>query len=379
MLFRQGFRPFFLAAGTWAALAVPLWVALFDGALAAAAGFDAFFWHAHEMLFGFVAAAIAGFLLTAIPNWTGRMPLQGLPLMALFGLWLLGRAAMLASGFVVPGLAALADLSFLAALLAVVLREILAGRNWRNLPVVSALAALLAANALMHAEALDLLPLDGAGWRVGIAVVTMLIGLIGGRIVPSFTRNWLAKRGNGPLPAPFGMLDKMAMALTGLALAVWIGWPEHSVAGALQLAAGVAQGFRLSRWQGHRTAAEPLVWSLHAGFAWVPVGLSLTGAGILWPDTVPPAAGLHALTAGAFASMILAVMTRATLGHTGNALAADRATTAIYALVAVAAAVRVAAAFLPEQMGPLLWLSAAAWVGAFGLFALRYGRLLAGR
>jgi uncharacterized protein involved in response to NO len=193
-LLRQGFRPFFLAAGVWAVAAVVLWISAIQGYVAIPTAFDPIGWHAHEMLFGFVLAAIAGFLLTAIPNWTGRLPLQGLPLAVLAGVWLLGRGAVFGSAWIGVGIAAALDLSFLALLLIVVLREILAGRNWHNLAMPAVLGGLLVANALTHADAAGIAATGALGQRLGIGIVILLIGLIGGRIIPSFTLNWLKKR-----------------------------------------------------------------------------------------------------------------------------------------------------------------------------------------
>jgi uncharacterized protein involved in response to NO len=377
-LLRQGFRPFFLAAGVWAVAAVVLWISAIQGYVAIPTAFDPIGWHAHEMLFGFVLAAIAGFLLTAIPNWTGRLPLQGLPLAVLAGVWLLGRGAVFGSAWIGVGIAAALDLSFLALLLIVVLREILAGRNWRNLAMPVVLGGLLVANALTHADAAGIAATGALGQRLGIGIVILLIGLIGGRIIPSFTLNWLKKRGEAHLPARFGAADKAAMALLVAALAVWVVAPEGGLAGAALILAGLATLIRLVRWRGQRAGVEPLVWSLHLGFAWIPVGLLLTGLGALLSE-VPQVAGMHALTAGAMGGMTLAVMTRATLGHTGRPLAADRWTAAIYLMVAAAAIFRVAAPFSEGAYLPLLWISGVAWIAAFGFFAVHYGRMLLSR
>jgi uncharacterized protein involved in response to NO len=325
-----------------------------------------------------VVAAIAGFLLTAIPNWTGRMPLQGFPLAVLVGVWLAGRAAVFGSAWIGADVAAVLDLSFLALMLCVVLREILAGRNWRNLPIPVVLGGLLAANALTHLDAAGIAATGALGQRLGIGVVILLIGLIGGRIIPSFTLNWLKKRGEAHLPARFGATDRVALALLVTALAAWMIAPESPLAGAALVLAGLATLIRLARWRGHRTLVEPLVWSLHLGFVWVPVGLLLTGlSAFLWE--VPQVAGMHALTAGAMGGMTLAVMTRATLGHTGRRLIADMWTEAIYLLVAAAAMLRVAAPFSDEAYLPLLWISGLAWISAFGIFAVHYGRMLLAR
>jgi uncharacterized protein involved in response to NO len=374
-LLRQGFRPFFLGAGLWALAAIPLWILQFQGSVSIPTAFDPAGWHAHEMLFGFILAAISGFLLTAIPNWTGRMPLQGVPLAVLVGVWIIGRLAVGASAWIGAGIAAVLDLSFLVLLLGVVLREILAGRNWRNLPMPAVLGGLLVANALTHADAIGLAATGPLGQRLGIGIVVMLISLVGGRIIPSFTLNWLKKRGESNLPASFGALDGAALAVAATALAIWVAAPESSPGGAALIAAGVASLIRLARWRGDLTLTEPLVWSLHLGFAWVGVGLVLVGLSALFPE-VPLAAGLHALTVGAMGGMTLAVMTRAILGHTGRLLTADRWTAAIYLLIPAAGLLRVAAPLLPDVYFPLLWTSGLAWSAAFGLFVVHYGRML---
>ena len=240
------------------------------------------------------------------------------------------------------------------------------------------LGGLLVANALTHADAVGLAATGPLGQRLGIGIVILLIGLVGGRIIPSFTLNWLKKRGESSLPARFGVLDRGTLGLVAAALAIWVVLPESLIGGAALIAAGVASLGRLARWRGRLTLPEPLVWSLHLGFVWVGLGLLLVGLSPFLSD-VPPAAGLHALTAGAMGGMTLAVMTRATLGHTGRPLSADRWTVAIYLFVAAAAGLRVAAPFLADVYLPLLWTSGLAWSTAFGLFVVHYGRMLLSR
>jgi uncharacterized protein involved in response to NO len=383
-IFRQGFRPFFLSAGFWAVANIILWLAVVQDLIAIPTAFAPVAWHAHEMIFGYAGAVVAGFLLTAIPNWTGRMPVQGLPLVVLFGTWLAGRAAMASSALIEADLAAALDLSFFAVLLAIVLREILAGRNWRNLPMPAAVSGLLLANILTHAEAVGGASTGTLGLRLAIAIIILLISLVGGRIIPSFTRNWLMKRSDvsrsgARLPAAFDGFDRACLVATLAALGAWVAAPEAKATGAVLLIAGVAAALRLARWCGHRTFREPLVWSLHLGFAWVPAGLCLLGLGVFFSTLFPSMAGLHALTVGAIGSVTLAVMTRATLGHSGQALAADGWTGAIYVLIAAAAGLRVMASLLPDAYGLLLWVSGFAWIAAFSLFISCFGRILIAR
>ncbi len=378
-----GFRPFFLGAGLWAAGAVALWLAQLAGWPALPSAFDPIAWHAHEMLFGYVTAVIAGFLLTAIPNWTGRLPVCGWQLGLLFALWCVGRVAVGVSAWIGPATAAALDLAFPVALCAVVLREILAGGNWRNLPVTAIVAVLAASNGLVHLEALGLAPTADLGLRLGIAAIAILIALVGGRVVPSFTRNWLAKRGEAVLPRPFGRLDRLAVAATVAAGLAWTFAPEALASGALALLAAALGGARLAGWRGQRTLCEPLVWVLHLGYAWLVAGFALLGAAVLGAamlvPALPPSAALHALTAGAMGTMTLAIMTRATLGHSGQALTAGPGTAAIYALVGAAALMRVLAPLTALDAALLFGLSGLAWIGAFALFVVLYGPLLVGR
>jgi uncharacterized protein involved in response to NO len=376
VILSAGFRPFFLAAAVWAAVAIPLWLAIYTGRTGIPTLLQPLLWHAHEMVFGFGAAVVAGFLLTAIPNWTGRLPLQGTPLAVLVLVWAIGRIAVLLSAYISAPLAAIADLAFPALFLAVVAREIVAGRNWRNLPMLAALALLLAGNLLVHFEALGIADGGALGNRLGIATLLMLIALVGGRIVPSFTRNWLTKQRPEVMPpAPEGGVDRAALAVTALGLALWVFLPDGALSGWALLAAGGALALRLSRWRGLYTAAEPLLLILHMGYAWLALGLLLLGADRVFAF-LPAGAALHALTVGAIGTMTLAVMTRASLGHTGRPLAAGTATIAIYVLITLAALLRFVSPFDPAAMEPLLSAAGAAWTAAFALFAIFYGGAL---
>jgi uncharacterized protein involved in response to NO len=235
---------------------------------------------------------------------------------------------------------------------------------------------LLAGNALVHAEALGWSTTAALGNRIGIATLLMLISFVGGRIVPSFTRNWLSKQQPGAAaPASFDAVDRVALALTGLALAAWAAAPDAALAPMAELAAGFAIAIRLARWRGRSTWREPLVLVLHVGYSWLALGFILLALSRFIPS-LPPTAALHALTAGAIGTMTLAVMTRASLGHTGRALTAGPGTVAIYGLVNLSALLRLAAPFGASEYLLLLSLAGAAWVAAFGLFMLIYGPAL---
>ncbi|MFP4295817.1 MAG: NnrS family protein [Halothiobacillaceae bacterium] len=373
-----GFRPFFFGASVWAALALVLWVPMLAGRLDLPTAFDPVAWHAHEFLFGYLGAVVSGFLLTAVPNWTGRLPIVGWRLGFLAGLWLAGRAAVMVSAGLSPVLVAAIDLAFPVVLAAALGREIVAGRNWRNLIVLAMLAVFALGNGLFHWEAArGEAAAQGAGLRLGLGAAIMMIAVIGGRIVPSFTRNWLVKRGAGRLPAaPMQRFDKAALLVLFGALLLWVTAPMHPVTGGALVLAGVLHLARLARWAGYRTWAEPLVTVLHAGYAFLPLGALALGAETLAPGLFGPAAAQHLWTGGAIGLMTLAVMTRATLGHTGQPLAAGPATVAIYLAVILAVLARVAAGLWPGLAGPLYTLSGLGWIGAYSGFALVYGRLL---
>ncbi|HMO72191.1 MAG TPA: NnrS family protein [Paracoccaceae bacterium] len=367
-----GFRPFFLLGAIWAAAAMGAWLGHLLRWLDLSGPFTPTDWHAHAMLFGYASAVIAGFALTAVPNWTGRLPIVGWPLAGLVALWLIGRAAT-----AVPGLpwavAMLADLALPVVLVAALGREIAAGGNWRNLPVAGLVGLFALGQGVFHLQAQAGGAAQGWGLRLGLAAAVMLIALIGGRIVPSFTRNWLAARRAPALPAPAGRADAAALALTGAALVAFVVLPHQVLTAGLALMAGLANLGRLARWQGWRTAAEPLVWVLHAAFAFV--GLGFLGIAAAAAGLMPDAGARHLWLAGAVGLMTLAVMTRASLGHTGRPLHATRLIAALYLALILSALARPAHALWPQVPG-LLELSGFGWMLAFGGFAALFWPVL---
>lgn len=372
---RGGFRPFFFGGPAWAIVALALWLTTLAGSVTLPTAFDPLAWHRHEMLFGFVGAVIAGFLLTAIPNWTGRLPIAGTSLAALFALWLAARLAVLFSASVGPAAAALLDVGFYVVMAALAAREVLAAKN-RNVPIVGLVLLFGLADALDHAGAAGRLADEGLGWRFGLSLVVVMISLVGGRIVPSFTRNWLAKRGvREGLPGQPSRFDLATIAASAAALVAWIAAPNSVAAGILLGVAAVLQALRLARWSGLRTVGDSLVFILHVGYAWVPIGLALLSASIL-DSAIPRSAAIHALTSGAMGTMILAVMTRATLGHTGRELRASPQTAFLYGLVTLGALLRVAASLGLVDYRIGLEFSGVAWAGAFLIFLFAYGPFL---
>jgi uncharacterized protein involved in response to NO len=375
-LLSYGFRPFFLFGAAYAGLAVLLWLPMFFGETAVATAFAPRDWHIHEMLFGYVPAVATGFLLTAIPNWTGRLPIQGQRLLGLVLVWFAGRIAVSTSAAIGWAFAAAIDGAFLFLVAAAALREIIAGRNWRNLRVVLLIALLATGNIAFHLEA----HMAGAAdysTRLGIATAVMLISLIGGRIVPSFTHNWLVRMNPGRLPVPFGRFDAIAISCSAVALMLWVVLPTTAPTAALLLLAGILHLVRLARWAGDRTFGDRLVLVLHVGYAFVPLGFLLTGAAGL--DLLSPAAGIHSWAAGAIGVMTLAVMTRASLGHTGRRLEASFTIQAIYSAAILAALLRICAILHPAWSVALLHASALAWAAAFLGFAASFGPMLIGR
>jgi uncharacterized protein involved in response to NO len=369
-----GFRPFFLLGALWAALAVAIWLPMLAGSLSLPTAFAPIDWHVHELLYGYLPAVVAGFLLTAVPNWTGRLPVTGGPLLGLLLIWAAGRLAVAGSAWIGASWAAAVDLLFLLTVAAVVFREIVAARNLRNLKVLLLVGLLLAGNAIFHGES-ALAAGTGYGTRIGVATAVLLISVIGGRIVPSFTRNWLARQRPGSLPQPFDRFDAVVLVAGAVALALWIAIPEYGVTAVAAVVAGLLHAVRLARWRGYRTAAEPLVLVLHVAYLFVPLGFLLVAARIVFPTYLTASGALHGWTAGAIGLMTLAVMTRASLGHTGRPLTATAPTQLLYAAVLIAALARIVSAFgLARE--PLLHISATAWVMAFAGFAAAYWPLL---
>ncbi|KZL05165.1 NnrS protein [Pseudovibrio axinellae] len=377
-IFSYGFRPFFLGAAVWACLSMLLWIPMITGVVELPTAFDPVSWHAHEFLFGYLNAVLGGFLLTAIPNWTGRMPIVGKPLALLFSLWVLGRFAILFSAFLPAGVVALMDIAMPIALALAAVREIIAGKNWRNLIVIALLGVLITANLMFHWEAWrSEYAAQGYGMRLGVSVMLLMVALIGGRVIPSFTRNWLAKQGAQKMPvSPMQVLDKVALLALMIAGVTWTVLQDHWVAGLAFFVAGVLHAVRLTRWCGLQTFAEPLLLVLHIGYLFLPIGLLSLGVALLAPSLLDATVSQHVLMAGVMGMMTLAVMTRAILGHTGRELTASKGTSVLFIFFGLSILARFAVAFLPDFAARLYDVAGLLWILSFAAFIVIYGPLL---
>jgi len=375
IIFQNSFRPFFITAGIWATLVVPFWLLNYFGIMIVIDNFNILLWHQHEILYGFVAAAIAGFILTAIPNWTGRLPIKNKPLAILVFLWILGRVGFLTTAIIGTITTSLMDLPFLIVLVLVIMREIVSGKNWRNLPVIILISFFTLGNILVHLQIHEIIDSAELGIRLSTFVLSILLALIGGRIVPSFTRNWLAQNKANKFPRPFGNFDKISLISLVVFVFAQVIIPHHQATSLLALLAGLLHGIRFIRWKVWMTLTEPLIWILHVGYMWLCVALVLIGLSGL-TDFVPYTSSYHALTVGAFSTMILAVMTRASLGHTGRTIKATLGTTTIFIFITIAAILRVYEPFINESGSLILSLSGIFWTLSFALFIFIYFPIL---
>lgn len=373
-LARKGFRPFFLLAAAYACAIVPLWVLVFTGVLPPAAYLDPASWHAHEMVFGFSVAVIAGFLLTAVGNWTQRETVVGAPLLGLSALWVAGRVVMVAPGLFPRGLPAVVDLAFLPVLAVVLARPLVASRNYRNLVMIAVLGALVGANSIVHLGALGVL---GAGaprhaCLVGIDVVVLVILIMAGRVFPMFTRNATGATNLRSSP----VLD--GLTVVGMAVLTILDAIDHDgpVAAAGAGVVSVLAIARAARWVTWRAARIPLVWVLHAGYAWACVGLLLRALAGFVP-AVPGSLAMHALTVGAIGTLTLGMMARVALGHTGRPLVAPRAMAWSFGMITAAAFARAVLPLLaPAAYVHALVAAALLWTAAFLVYLVSYGPVL---
>jgi uncharacterized protein involved in response to NO len=364
-LLRLAFRPFYLGAAAISVAWMALWWLLLGGHAALPNAMPPVLWHAHEMLFGFVAAVVVGFLLTAGKLWTGLQTPRGAPLAALWLLWLAGRIASVAAA---PPLFAAIDTLFLLLAAAIFATLILRAHNLRNLKVVAVLGLLAIANGMFHLGALGLSWADPLqALHGGLGLVVMLIAIIAGRVIPAFTQSATP----GLRLAEPRWLSPVAVACTALGLALWTCGMAARAGAAVLAAAALLQALRLAHWAPMAGRGRPILWVLHLSYAWLPLGLGLLAAS--QAGWIGESAGIHALAVGCVGGLVIGMMTRTARGHTGRELKVSRAEVAAYGLVMAAALARVAVPWLPPpvQAAALLG-AAAAWTLAFVLYLWRF-------
>lgn len=370
-LLALGFRPFYLLAALLACLAIPLWVVVLSGGLSLP--LPGVFWHAHEMIFGFAAAVIVGFLYTAGRNWTGLPTPSGAPLAALAALWAAGRISLLLSD---GPLAALVDVLFLPVAAIGLGRVLVRAGNTRNYGMLVILGALSLANLGFHLARLGVFGFDPlAALHFALGLIVLLETVMGGRVIPMFTENGVRMAlGKSILLAQPAWMTPASVAATGIALLLWV-LDAGAWAAGVSLLAGGLQLVRVLGWKPWLTLRVPLLWILHLGYLWIPVGLLLLAAvQIGW---LPRPAAIHAFGIGATGGLIMGMMTRTALGHTGRLLVAGWAETAAYGLVMAAALVRVlSSAAIPAAAMGGIHLAATCWVLAFALYLFRYAPYL---
>lgn len=370
-----GFRPFFFSAALFASVAIPAWVLLIAEVYDMEGIFPLRIWHVHEMVFGFLPCVITGFLLTAMPNWTERSPMRGVPLMLLLTLWVGGRLVISIPLFS-PLISAIVDGAFLVVVAGVVWREIIAAKAWNRLPMGVLISLYAYANLLFHGLWMTDAAVEVAV-RMALTLIMVLLALIGGKITPGFTEDILSEDGIPKQPAPFSPFDGLSIIFLGVVGVAWMISPEAKGVGYAFVFAGMFHLFRLSRWYGWLTWREPLVLILHVGYGWLAMSFLILGGAILRIG-VHQEDALHALTTGAVGVMTLAVMTRASLGHTGRTKHAGLLTVIIYLLVNLGAMLRVFGPSLDLSGDHSLTLAAGCWSGAYLLFAVGYGHILFG-
>lgn len=359
---RLGFRPFYLAAALAAVVAMILWPAVFMGRVRPVSGLAPTLWHGHEMILGVMVAVVAGFLFTAGKAWTGLDTPRGPALGALVGLWLAGRCA----GLLAPAWAfAVLDGAFLPVVAAVFVRLLMRAGQWRNAVVALVLSVLAAANLAFHASVLADAPAQAMrALLASLGLLLVLESLIGGRVIPAFTRS--ANPGVRLRERP--TLDRTAIAGTAVGLGLWVF--ELPGAAPVLAAAALLQAARLLGWKPWVARRQPILWILHLAYAWIPVGLALlalAAAGI-----VARSAGVHALAVGATGGLVLGMITRTARGHTGRPLQASRMEVTAYAALMLAAILRVTAALVPSCFEPLVCSAGLAWIAAFALYLVRF-------
>ncbi len=372
------FRPLFLLSGFFAIFAIIVWIMILNGSAEIGLVGNSLYWHGHEMIVGFALATVAGFILTAVANWTGRPALSGLPVAWLVTSWILGRSAMLYANTMPIAVSAALDMLFPLSLCFFTAREIFTAGNQRNYKIVLVTVIIASLNLVYHLGVAGIFPGgDYIALYLLIHVVILLVAIVSGRVVPNFTANWLHGQGANNGPVANVAVDRMAIALTILTGLAAVFYPGRITLGVLAMLAAFTHALRVSQWHGLRTVRNPLLFILHVAYLWLPAGYAMMSlASFGWAFT--PTAALHGLTMGGIGSMILAMMTRVPLGHTGRPLHASRLTVVAYVILMVAICIRVLSPWNAANYLGMIELAAAGWCLAFAIFSWVYWPILTG-
>ncbi len=371
-IFALGFRAFFALAGLFALILVALWASIFKGVLVTDNYYPTTYWHAHEMLLGYSVAVIAGFLLTAVKNWTGVQTAQGGNLIGLCLLWVYGRVVPFYSELIPDTIIALVDFSFLPLLAYFVAKPILKSGNFKNLFFIGLLLLMAFGNACIHAEILGYYKNSaGLGLDIVVTIIMMMILVIAGRVFPFFTERGI----KGVMAIRNPVLDAVAIASSALVFILLILDISGILLTVLAVTAVVANVLRVSGWYEPRIWYVPLLWVLYMGYAWIILGFVFVGLASL--DILPAYVATHAFTVGGIGVLTLGMMARVSLGHTGRAMKASNSIALAFVLINLAALFRVLLpALLPDWYGSFLVISIYCWLAAFSLFVFVYTPIL---
>ncbi|HAT49071.1 MAG: NnrS family protein [Nitrospirae bacterium] len=369
-LFAYGFRPFFILAGGWGVMAMALWLMILYGPLNSANALPSSWWHGHEMLFGWIAAAAGGFLLTAVTNWTQTKPLRGIPLMVLVGIWLMGRAMMWFAPESVPWVVACVDLAFLPGLVIAILIPIIRTKKYQHMIFPALMGLFWIANLLFHLEWLGITQETlVVGLRLGVNTIVWVIVAFGGRMLPAFTQNAFSGMGNHTRVKTWPWVEHAASWSIGVVCVADVLFEDHWATGIIFILTAMIHTIRLSGWMPHKTLGQPIVWVLHLGYAWIAVGFMFRALGVI-TDWIMPSTALHAITVGGFGVTILGIMTRVSLAHTGRPLTPGKEMVFVFGLMVITTLLRLD--LVPIDYGWAVSFSGITWVLASLIFTLTF-------
>ena len=374
-LLEGGYKIFFFSAALWAIISIIIWVGAYIGLTDTIQQLDMLTWHGHTLIYGYTGAIIAGFAFTAIPNWTGRLPIRGATLAIIATPWLIARAfeTSLLFGSQHELYRAISEILFYLLFVGFAAREVILGKNWRNMKLIIFFSLFAITALTANLDRLDMIELPFSGWITGLSIIVLLISIVAGRIIPAFTGNWMKRQSVEPLPVTFNKFDILVIFSTLITLVSFIIGVNDNILGASAALTGMLHILRLARWKGEKTISSPIVLALHLAYAWLPVGFIILSLAAFGFGSFSEMAALHCWTVGGIGAMTLAVMTRATLGHAGLPLNDSPLLTSLYTSINLAAVSRLFAYLTESHYNEIVTLSGILWVIAFALFLIGFG------